>query len=294
MTSFQSGSANLPGASERYWSLGRVNLSSPKVCRLLELGVGEMDTHLSLDGVWAIFGGFVAVKDLSLHVERGAIHCLLGPNGAGKSTLLDLICGKVIPPRGNITFNGKTITNLKEYKRNRLGVGRKFQVPMVFPDLTVEENLAVADKHKSAVWSGLSSWWSNYDKDTHDRILDDVGLGQRVNTLAKNLSHGEIQWLEIAMLLVQDCSLLLMDEPTAGMTSEETAKTGEIFSRLRGRHTLVVVEHDMQFVRDIAEKVTVLHQGQILAEGSVQEIQSNEDVQRVYLGNVEVDNALSA
>lgn len=253
-----------------------------------------MDEHLSLQNVWAIFGGFVAVKDLSLQVERGTIHCLLGPNGAGKSTLLDLICGKVIPPKGTIMFDGKAITKLKEYKRNRLGVGRKFQVPMVFPDLTVEENLAVADKLNSSVWSGLSSWWSNYDRQRHDRILADVGLENRVNTVAKNLSHGEIQWLEIAMLLVQDCSLLLMDEPTAGMTSEETAKTGEIFGRLKGRHTLVVVEHDMQFVRDIAEKVTVLHQGQILAEGNVKEIQNNQDVQRVYLGNVEVDNALPA
>lgn len=165
---------------------------------------------------------------------------------------------------------------------------------MVFPDLTVEENLAVADKTNSSVWSGLTSWWSHVDKERHQRILADVGLSERLNTVAANLSHGEIQWLEIAMLLIQDCSLLLMDEPTAGMTSDETAKTGEIFNRLKGRHTLLVVEHDMQFVRDIAEKVTVLHQGQILAEGSVQEVQNNEDVQRVYLGSVEVENALTA
>lgn len=251
-------------------------------------------SQLSVNKLWAVFDGFVAVRDLDLQVEKGELRCLIGPNGAGKSTLLDLICGKVRPAKGMITFKDRDITNLPEYRRSRLGIGRKFQVPMVFPDLTVEENLAVAEKRKSSVWSGLSGWWYDNEKMNTYEILRNVGLENRSGIRAKTLSHGEIQWLEIAMLLIQDCSLLLMDEPTAGMTAEETAKTGEIFARLKGKHTLVVVEHDMQFVRQIAENVTVLHQGQVLAEGYIEDIQRNPDVQRVYLGSLEHDHVSAA
>lgn len=242
------------------------------------------DFVLDLRGLWAIFGGFVAVRDLSMQIKRGELHCLLGPNGAGKSTLLDLICGKVVPAKGEISLNGESITRTREYERNRLGIGRKFQVPMVFPELTVIENLAVADRRRSRVWSGLSGWWQGDDVTRHQEVLAEVGLAHRQDIEARYLSHGEIQWLEISMLLIQDNAVLLMDEPTAGMTADETAKTADIFRRLKGRHTQIVVEHDMQFVREIAETITVLHQGQILAVGSVEEIQHNPDVRRVYLG----------
>lgn len=251
-------------------------------------------TELIVEHLWAIFDGFVAVRDLSLTVGAGELRCLIGPNGAGKSTLLDLICGKVTAAKGTIRFRGRNITTSAEYQRSRLGIGRKFQVPMVFPELTVEENLAVAARLRPTVWAGLRGWWHAGVRASIDEVLANVGLEERAQTKANTLSHGEVQWLEMAMLLIQDCSLLLMDEPTAGMTSAETTKTGEIFSRLKGKHTLVVVEHDMQFVRQIAEQVTVLHQGQLLAQGDIGQIQTHPEVQRVYLGSLEHEHVSAA
>lgn len=230
------------------------------------------------------FGGLKAVNDLSLDVQAGELRCLLGPNGAGKSTMLDLICGKTKATSGKILFQGEEITWLKEYKRARKGVGRKFQVPSVFKNLTVLENLEVAKSQRAGVLDALRVFRTPVRGRTKD-VLDRVGLIELIDTPAGNLSHGQTQWLEIAMLLVQDSKLILMDEPTAGMTIQETLKTAEIFNTLKGEHTLIVVEHDMQFVREVAERVTVMSQGSVLADGSIAEIEADPRVKAVYLGH---------
>lgn len=230
------------------------------------------------------FGGLKAVNSLSLNIRRGELRCLLGPNGAGKSTTLDLICGKTRTTSGQILFDGHDITWLKEYRRARLGIGRKFQVPSVFKELTVLENLELAQSRKSGVLDTLRIFTTPLRGRIRD-VLDRVGLVNHVDVRAGNLSHGQTQWLEIAMLLAQDSKLILMDEPTAGMTIQETLKTAEIFNALKGEHTIVVVEHDMQFVREVAERVTVMNQGSVLADGSIAEIEADPRVKAVYLGH---------
>jgi urea transport system ATP-binding protein len=230
------------------------------------------------------FGGLRAVDDLTMDVSKGELLCLLGPNGAGKSTTLDLICGKTRPTGGTITFEGQDITELPEYKRARHGVGRKFQVPSVFKELTVGENMEIARSQKPGILSSMRVFRSSRSGRVRD-ILDRVGLADMFAIKAANLSHGQTQWLEIAMLLAQDSRLLLLDEPTAGMTIQETQKTADIFNALKGEHTVIVVEHDMQFVRQVAERVTVLNQGSVLAEGSIQEIENNAAVKTAYLGH---------
>lgn len=230
------------------------------------------------------FGGLKAVNALSLTVRKGELRCLLGPNGAGKSTMLDLICGKTRATSGQIFFDGNDITWLKEYRRARLGIGRKFQVPSVFKELTVLENLELAQSRKAGVLDALRVFRTPLRGRIRE-VLDRVGLVDHVDVRAGNLSHGQTQWLEIAMLLAQDSKLILMDEPTAGMTIQETLKTAAIFNALKGEHTIVVVEHDMQFVREVAERVTVMNQGSVLAEGSIAEIEADPRVKAVYLGH---------
>lgn len=238
---------------------------------------------LEVKGVTAVFGHFHAVRGVDLNVDRGSIHCLIGPNGAGKSTLLDMICGKVAPRSGTIVFNDKDVTKLPEFKRTRLGMGRKFQVPMIFKGLTVAENLQAAAPGGGRVWSGLGR--RTRVTPEIEEVATAIGLQDRLGVQASDLAHGEIQWLEIGLLLLQNPSLLLLDEPTAGMTPEETRHTAELLRGMKERHTIVVVEHDMRFVRDIAEKVTVLHQGKVLTEGSIEEVQANEAVREAYLGS---------
>lgn len=230
------------------------------------------------------FGGLKAINDLSLDVRKGELLCLLGPNGAGKSTTLDLICGKTRATSGRITFEGEDITGLKEYRRARRGIGRKFQVPSVFKELTVLENIEVAQSTRPGIWDALRVFHTSLSGDTRE-TLELVGLFELVDVRAGNLSHGQTQWLEIAMLLAQKAKLILMDEPTAGMTIQETLKTAEIFNRLKGEHTLIVVEHDMQFVRQVAERVIVMNRGSLLAEGSISEIEADSRVKSVYLGH---------
>lgn len=230
------------------------------------------------------FGGLKAVNAFDLEVNKGEILCLLGPNGAGKSTTLDLICGKIQPNSGSILFDGHEISNMLEFRRARLGIGRKFQVPTVFKDLTVSENLRVARSKRYRIIETLMSFGSSNSSKV-DSILELIGLNDRRNEMAGNLSHGETQWLEIAMLIAQDSKLILMDEPTAGMTIQETKKTAEIFATLRESHALIVVEHDMSFVRKVADRITVMAQGRKLAEGTVTEIENNEDVKSAYLGH---------
>jgi len=240
---------------------------------------------LSLEGVTKSFDGFKAINDLNFYVDAGELRTVIGPNGAGKSTMLDLITGRTRPEKGRIEFGRDTdLTRLNESQINRLGVGRKFQTPSVYVDHTVLENIWLSLEGSRSVWSAL---FSRISPEQHDRIrevLRGVGLLDHANRKAGTLAHGQKQWLEIGMLLAQNPRLLLVDEPAAGMTDRETHKTGELLLSLAGRHSIVVIEHDMVFVRQIARKVTVLHQGSVLCEGSVDEVQDDERVREVYLG----------
>src|SRR5581483_7877357 len=240
---------------------------------------------LTAEGVNKTFEGFKAISDLNFYMDEGELRVVIGPNGAGKSTMLDLITGRTRPDTGKIEFGKDTdLTRLNEYQINRLGIGRKFQTPSVYVDHTVFENVLLSLKGPRSVWSALVHRTTPEQKERIQEVLETVGLADRISWKAGLLSHGQKQWLEIGMLIAQDPRLLLVDEPAAGMTDEETHKTGELLLRLEGKHSIVVIEHDMTFVRQIARKVTVLHQGTVLCEGSVDEVQNNERVVEVYLG----------
>lgn len=229
------------------------------------------------------FSGFKAISNLNFSIKEGEIRTILGPNGAGKTTLMDLITGKTFPSKGKIFFRDKDISGLSASEISQLGIGRKFQGPNIFNDLTVKENLEIALKGER---SFINSIFVKFDSEMKKRIEDiarDIGLLDRINTPSAILSHGEKQWLEMGMLLAQDPEVIILDEPTTGMTAEETFKTGEIIQTIFNGKTVIVVEHDMTFVRQIAQTVTVLHQGQFLAEGTLPEIEANEKVQHVYL-----------
>ncbi len=249
------------------------------------------EIQLALNDVSVSFGGFVAVAGLDLAVGKGELRCLIGPNGAGKTTALDLICGKTQATSGEIRFEGRSIDKLKEYEIARAGIGRKFQVPSVFRELTVRENLHIGQSRQTGVLANLVRFGGSMDDDELERLAELVGLSDALDSAAAHLSHGQTQWLEIALILAQDPALILMDEPTAGMTGQETGKTAELFNRLRGQHTLIVVEHDMGFVRDIAETISVMHQGKLLAEGSLKEISSDPQVREAYLGSGGIGHA---
>jgi urea transport system ATP-binding protein len=240
---------------------------------------------LSLEGVNKTFDGFKAINDLNFYMDEGELRVIIGPNGAGKSTMLDIITGRTRPDKGKVEF-GKDIdlTRLNEYQINRLGIGRKFQTPSVYVDHTVFENILLSLEGSRSVWSALFARITPAQRERIDEVLTTVGLAEKANTKAGALAHGQKQWLEIGMLLAQNPKLLLVDEPAAGMTDEETAKTGELLMSLAGKHSVIVIEHDMVFVRQIARKVTVLHQGSMLCEGTVDEVQNNERVIEVYLG----------
>lgn len=243
---------------------------------------------LEIDRIGRSFGDFRAVDGFSMTVADGELRCLLGPNGAGKSTCMDLITGRLRVSSGRIRFGGEDITDLPEHEISRRGVGRKFQVPAVFKSLTVRENLEVAwGDEKSPFRAMLRGLGGRRSRARFDETVELVGLKDRLGTTAGHLSHGETQWLEIGMVLMNDPKLLLMDEPTAGMTEQETHKTSEIFNALKGRHSLVVVEHDMTFVREIADIVTVMHMGRLLAEGPITEVERDSKVREVYLGEAE-------
>ena len=222
---------------------------------------------LSLENVSKKFGDYTAVNGFTFSINEGELRCLLGPNGAGKTTCMDLITGRQKVSGGKIRFAGKNITHAHEHDIVRRGIGRKFQVPAVFQDLSVEENFEVAMNHGKGPFSNMTLFKGSRGKQEFERIIELTGLKDRLKVDAGLLSHGETQWLEIGMVLMQDPKLLLMDEPTAGMTEQETEKTSEIFLRLKESHTLIVVEHDMSFVRSIADVVTVMHMGSMLAEG---------------------------
>jgi urea transport system ATP-binding protein len=240
---------------------------------------------LMLEDVNKTFDGFKAISDLTLYMDEGELRVIIGPNGAGKSTMLDLITGRTRPDSGKIEYGWDTdLTRLNEYQINRLGIGRKFQTPSVYTDHTVFENVLLSLKGPRGVFSSLFHRTTAEQRNRIDEVLTTVGLAERTHSKAGMLSHGQKQWLEIGMLIAQDPKLLLVDEPAAGMTDEETHKTGELLLRLEGKHSIIVIEHDMTFVRQIAHKVTVLHQGTVLCEGPVDEVQNNERVIEVYLG----------
>jgi urea transport system ATP-binding protein len=239
---------------------------------------------LDVDHVAVSFDGFRALDSLTLSLEAGELRCVVGPNGAGKTTLMDVITGKTRPDSGAVRFDGRDITRMAEHEIVRLGIGRKFQRPTVFPGHTVFENLELTLQGHKGVLRALFARLSARDHEAIDRTLDLIGLRNDRDRLAGLLSHGQKQWLEIGMLLMQEPKLLLVDEPVAGMSQGEIEKTSEILASLAGRHTVVVVEHDMDFVRSIATKVTVLHEGRVLAEGSMSEVQSDPKVVEVYLG----------
>jgi urea transport system ATP-binding protein len=240
---------------------------------------------LSLEGVSKTFEGFKAISELNFYLDEGELRVIIGPNGAGKSTMLDLITGRTKPDKGKIEFGHDTdLTRLNEYQINRLGIGRKFQTPSVYIDHTVFENIWLSLEGSRTVWSTLFSRITPAQRDRIHEVMKTIGLTSKANSKAGLLSHGQKQWLEIGMLLAQNPKVLLVDEPAAGMTDEETHETGELLHSLEGKHTIVVIEHDMVFVRQLARKVTVLHQGTVLCEGSVDEVQNNERVIEVYLG----------
>ena len=240
---------------------------------------------LYLEGINVSFDGFRALDDLSLTVDAGELRCVIGPNGAGKTTMMDVITGKTRPDSGTAYF-GQTIdlARLSEPQIAHAGIGRKFQKPTVFERHTVFENLELAMKCDKRVWPTLGA---RLDSSAHDRILailEQIRLHERADHLAGLLSHGQKQWLEIGMLLMQEPELLLLDEPVAGMSDDETMRSAELFLSLAGQYTLIVVEHDMDFVARIADTVTVLHEGHVLAEGSMHKIQQDERVIEVFLG----------
>ena len=240
---------------------------------------------LTVEGVTKTFDGFRAISDLNFYMDAGELRVIIGPNGAGKTSFLDLITGRTKPDIGKIEFGNDTdLTRLNEYQINRLGIGRKFQTPSVYVDHTVRENVLLSLQGSRSVWSTLFSRVTSEQDDRIQEVLETIGLADKAASKAGLLAHGQKQWLEIGMLLAQNPKLLLVDEPAAGMTDEETAKTGELLIRLAGKHSIVVIEHDMVFVRQIARKVTVLHQGHVLCEGSVDEVQNDERVIEVYLG----------
>ena len=240
---------------------------------------------LYVEGVTVSFDGFKALNNLNLYVDDGELRCIIGPNGAEKTTMMDVITGKTRPDEGSVYFGQQIdLLNLSEHQIARGGIGRKFQKPTIFEALTVYENLELATAADKRVWFTLTQSLSAEQTDRIDSVVRQIGLLSEVQRPAGLLSHGQKQWLEIGMLLMQSPRVLLVDEPVAGMTGEETERTAELLTSLAGDHSVIVVEHDMAFVRSIARQVTVLHQGSVLAEGTMDQVQNNPKVIEVYLG----------
>jgi urea transport system ATP-binding protein len=240
---------------------------------------------LYLDGISVSFDGFKALNNLSLTIDAGELRCVIGPNGAGKTTMMDVITGKTRPDEGRAVFGQATdLTRLSEAEIAHAGIGRKFQKPTIFEPLTVFENLELAMKADKTVRRTLLAKLSSSDRDRIAATLTLIGLTGSAGRIAGLLSHGQKQWLEIGMLLMQEPKVLLLDEPVAGMSDHETERTAELFVSLAGTHSLVVVEHDMAFIETIARKVTVLHEGSVLAEGPMEEVKNDPRVIEVYLG----------
>jgi urea transport system ATP-binding protein len=243
------------------------------------------DFLLALEDVTVSFDGFKAVNALNLYVDKNELRVIIGPNGAGKTTVLDLICGRTKVTGGSIKFKDQEITGLKEQEIVRRGIGRKFQTPSIYEDLTVFENLEISVPRGRDVIGAL--FWKR-TPDVVERVREiarTIFLEEQIDRLAETLSHGQKQWLEIGMLLIQEPELMMLDEPVAGMSISERARTAELLELVSKGRSVIVIEHDMKFVESIADRVTVLHQGKVLAEGSMDAIQNNPQVKEVYLGH---------
>jgi urea transport system ATP-binding protein len=243
------------------------------------------DFLLAVSGLTVSFDGFKAVNDLSFYIDQDEIRVIIGPNGAGKTTVLDLICGRTKATEGSIKFKGRELTDLKEHQIVQSGVGRKFQNPSIYDDLTVFENLEISFPRGRSVWGALAFKRDAEVKDRVEEIAEMICLNDLLGERAEYLSHGQKQWLEIGMLLIQDPELLMLDEPVAGMSVPERRKTAELLNTIIKGRSVLVIEHDMKFVEDIAHKVTVLHQGKVLAEGSMESVKANPKGVEVYLGH---------
>ncbi|VVE72274.1 urea ABC transporter ATP-binding protein UrtD [Pandoraea anapnoica] len=247
--------------------------------------MSNTDFLLAIEDLSVSFDGFKAIDSLNLYLERGELRVVIGPNGAGKTTLLDLICGKTRETTGSIKFRNEEITKLAEFRRVHKGIGRKFQTPSIYENLSVAQNLEVSFPRGRGV---LGALFYRTDAEVADRVravADEIGLAALLDLEAGLLSHGQKQWLEIGMLLMQDPELLMLDEPIAGMSARERELTAELLDRICRHRSMIVIEHDMAFVERIAHKVTVMHQGKILAEGPMAKVQSDPRVIDVYLGH---------
>jgi urea transport system ATP-binding protein len=240
---------------------------------------------LTIDNLTVSFDGFKALNNLNFSMDAGELRVIIGPNGAGKTTFLDTITGKTQPTQGNVYFKGKNLAKFKEHTIAKMGIGRKFQTPRVYLNLSVRENMGLAHHANKTLFKTLFPKTQWGDKDAIAQLLETVGLLGKANSPAALLAHGEKQRLEIGMLVAQSPDLLLVDEPVAGLTDEETEKVGNLLIDLAKKHSILVIEHDMEFVRQIARKVTVLHEGSVLCEGTMDEVQNDRRVIEVYLGH---------
>ncbi|MES2562201.1 MAG: urea ABC transporter ATP-binding protein UrtD [Pseudomonadota bacterium] len=240
---------------------------------------------LAVESLTVSFDGFKAVDDLNLYVDSNELRVVIGPNGAGKTTLLDLICGRTRASSGSVKFKDRELTRLPEHKIVRAGVGRKFQTPSIYENLTVFENLEVSFPKGRTVFGAMAFRRSHEVIERVQKVAADIFLDEHLNDDAELLSHGQKQWLEIGMLLMQEPELMMLDEPVAGMSVVERQKTAELLNRIAVGRSMIVIEHDMEFVKTIAHKVTVMHQGKLLAEGSMESVQANPKVIEVYLGH---------
>lgn len=243
------------------------------------------DFLLSVDRLTVSFDGFKAVNDLSFYVDESEIRVIIGPNGAGKTTVLDLICGKTRPTSGTINFDGRELTGMPEHRIVHAGVGRKFQNPSIYEDLTVFENLELSFPRGRNVFGALFFHRDAEVRDRVEEVAEMIFLKDHLDTEGAILSHGQKQWLEIGMLLIQSPKLLMLDEPVAGMSVAERIKTAELLNTIIQNQSVIVIEHDMKFVEDIAHRVTVLHQGKVLSEGSMAHVKNDPRVIEVYLGH---------
>ena len=247
--------------------------------------MSNTDFVLSIEDLTVSFDGFKAVDNLTMYIDKNELRVVIGPNGAGKTTVLDLICGKTKSTTGSIKFMNKELTTLSEHEIVREGVGRKFQTPSIYENLSVYQNLEVSYPKGRDVWGSLFFKRTEEVKAQVIKVAEEIMLTSLLDMEAALLSHGQKQWLEIGMLLMQDPQLLMLDEPVAGMSAKERDQTAELLNRICSNRSVLVIEHDMEFVKKIAHKVTVLHQGKILAEGSMDKVQEDESVIEVYLGH---------
>jgi urea transport system ATP-binding protein len=247
--------------------------------------MSNTDFALAVEDLTVSFDGFKAIDALTLYVDKNELRVIIGPNGAGKTTLLDLICGKTKAASGSIKFKNTELTGMAEYKRVRLGIGRKFQTPSIYENLSVFQNLEVSYPKGRSVLGALTFKCTDEIRTRVRLVAEDIHLADKLDTEAGLLSHGQKQWLEIGMLLMQDPELLLLDEPIAGMSAREREMTAELLQRICQNRAVIVIEHDMDFVKQIAHKVTVMHQGRIIAEGSMATVQNDPRVIDVYLGH---------